>query len=334
MSMERWTIGIVGATWSLALPRMQPASGGPGPFRVGVADPAREPDFLVHFGDVTEPMETRVPRARRVIVITEPPGVLTYESGFLDQFGIVITPFPLGRFGGRIIQSQPGLAWFYGCTFGANQPTVMRYSFEELLAMPPPPKTNAISAVLSRKVLAPLHVARVKCVEAVAARFPGHVRIFGSGFEPVADKAEAIDPYRFHFSLENTRGTLYWSEKIADAYLGWAMPVYDGCTTITDSFPAASLARIDVNDPEEAIRCVGELLEAGEKAVSIDAMAEARRRLLTEHSAPAMLQRALAPFAADVMALSKEPPVTLRPNAAFSLRGRLKSVLRKIRGGA
>ena len=326
------TIGIVGGVWKDALRSMQPETVD-APLVVAAADDLANPDFLVFYSDFLAPYETAVPRERRIAVITEPPGILSYRPGFLAQFGTVISPFTHPGYGGRLIRSQPGLPWFYGCTFGKGRKPAWRYTFEELGALPRPEKINAISAVLSRKAQAPLHVARVRCAEELARRFPDNVRIFGSGFDPVDDKADAIDPYRFHLALENTRDPFYWSEKIADAYLGWAMPIYEGCTTIAASFPEASFARIDVNDVEGAVRIVGGLLEAGEKAVSVDALAAARHRLLHEHSLPALLRRTVWQLVAEAPPKAGRAEI-LRPNSAFSLKGRFRTLIRRIKGGA
>jgi hypothetical protein len=332
MSSAPVSIALHGPDWAAALRSMQPAK--PATASSSLVCAASEigtPDFLAFYGDVAGAVETAVPRERRIIVISEPPGILRYQPGFLNQFGIAVSPFALPGFRGHVMVSQPGIPWFYGCTFGKGRTPAWRYTFEQLEAMPMPAKINAVSAVLSRKNQAPLHVARVKCAEALARRFPGNVRIFGSGFDPIDDKADVIDPYRFHLALENTRDPVYWSEKIADAFLGWAMPVYEGCTRIEDSFPESSLARIDVTEPEAAIRILGDLLERGERATSQDALTEARRRLLHEHALPCVLKRAVAPLIAGGLTLRTQARETLQPNAKFSFKGRMRGLVRALR---
>jgi hypothetical protein len=334
MSGKPAILGLVGPVWSQALKSMQPAVT-PDDARVLVraADDVENPEFLAFYGDVAVPFATRVPRERRIIVISEPPAIVRYRPGFLAQFGTAVTPFDLPGFSGNLVRSQPAIPWFYGCTFGKGREPAWRYTFEELEALTPPPKINAISAVLSKKNQAPLHVARVTCAEELVRRFPENIRLFGSGFDPIDDKAEAIDPYRFHLALENTRDPYYWSEKIADAYLGWAMPVYEGCTGIANSFPEASFARIDVHDIPAAVRTVGALLEAGEKAVPMPALIEARARLLHEHALPAVLRRAAEPLLGEVSTRTASQSGILRPNSAFSLRGRMRSLVRRFRAG-
>ena len=104
-------------------------------------------DWLVVFDDVGPDFVTSVPRERRISVITEPPGFKTYWPKFLDQFGIVVTPFETLRISGTRILSQPGVGWFYGRDFSKpNQPRA--FDYQMLLAMKPPPKVAKLSAVL------------------------------------------------------------------------------------------------------------------------------------------------------------------------------------------
>lgn len=323
-------IGVVGPDWAAALPSMQPEASDAG-FVVRAASEVEHPDFLAFFGDVSGNFETTLPVERRIIVISEPPGILRYRPGFLAQFGITISPFDQPEFSGHFVRSHPAIPWFYGCTFGKGRKPAWRYSFEELVNLPPPPKLNVVSAVLSKKRITPLHAARLKCAEKIAYAFPENVRIFGSGFDPVDDKADAIDPYRFHLALENTRHPDYWSEKIADAWLGWALPIYDGCPNIGTYFPENALAKIDVTDPQAAVRIVGDLLEAGERAVSMEALKVARVMLLHEQSLPAVLTRAVDLFLHRPLSATVKPE-TLYPNAHFSPVSRIKSVIRAMVG--
>lgn len=324
-------IGVVGPDWAAALPSMQPGTSETN-LIVRAANEVDNPDFLAFFGDAGGSFETTLPVERRIIVISEPPGILRYQPGFLAQFGIVISPFDQPGFTGHFVRSHPAIPWFYGCTFGKGRKPVWRYSFEELVNLQPPPKLNVVSAVLSKKRITPLHAARLKCAEKIARAFPENVRIFGSGFDPVDDKADAIDPYRFHLALENTRHPDYWSEKIADAWLGWAMPIYDGCPNVGHYFPEGAFSRIDVMDSQAAIRLVGGLLDRGEAAVSRDALAEARARLLHQQSLPAVLVRAVDQGRTAATARLLKRPEVLRANARFTVLGRAKGLIRTLSG--
>jgi hypothetical protein len=40
--------------------------------------------------------------------------------------------------------------------------------------------------------------------------------------------------------LENSQSPHYWTEKLTDAYLGWAFPLYVGCPNVGDYFAKES----------------------------------------------------------------------------------------------
>ena len=44
----------------------------------------------------------------------------------------------------------------------------------------------------------------------------------------------------------------YWTEKLADAYLGYALPVVSGPNNLAEWFPEESFVPIDIDDPARA----------------------------------------------------------------------------------
>ena len=68
--------------------------------------------------------------------------------------------------------------------------------------------------------------------------------------EPAIADLEAIADY---IALENSSHAHYWSEKLADTYLGWSFPFYWGCPNTSDYFPEQSLCQIDRDDLARAI---------------------------------------------------------------------------------
>jgi Glycosyltransferase family 10 (fucosyltransferase) C-term len=321
-------LALVGPNWSEALRALDlMADADAGESTVMALESGQPADALAFFADAPAGFETDLPVERRLIVISEPPGILRYAPKFLDQFGVALSPVPLPGFTGRLIRSQPGVPWFYGCRFRQEGPPFWRFTAADLLARPRPAKSDMISVVLSKKTMTPLHAARLACVEALARAFPDNLRIYGSGFTPIDDKAVVIDSARFHLALENTRHPDYWTEKIADAYLGWAMPIYDGAPNIAEYFPETSLARINVEDIPGAIRIVGALLERGEAAVDLAALALARERLLKEHALPALLRRAVRDLGLSREGARLSQPVAIHPNRHFSWRNRLRRVI-------
>ena len=52
----------------------------------------------------------------------------------------------------------------------------------------------------------------------------------------------------------------YWTEKLGDAFLGFALPIYYGCPNIFDYFSADSLRIIDADNFDQSIAVLEELI--------------------------------------------------------------------------
>ncbi len=113
------------------------------------------------------------------------------------------------------MRSHAALPWLYG-----------HETVADLTQQRPAAKRNAVSVVITRKTKTPLHRARLQFVEQLQRRLGDRLHVYGRGFQEVGDKREAIDPFKYHLALENNDQEHFWTEKIADAYLGWALPLY------------------------------------------------------------------------------------------------------------
>ena len=50
--------------------------------------------------------------------------------------------------------------------------------------------------------------------------FKDKIDFFGFGIKDLKNKKDAIDPYLFSIAIENSKHDNYWTEKIADVFLG------------------------------------------------------------------------------------------------------------------
>src|SRR5437667_94736 len=80
--------------------------------------------------------------------------------------------------------------------------------------------------------------------------------VSGRGIRAIEDKADGILPYRYHVALENSQFPDYWTEKLADAFLGFAHPLYWGCPNLERYFPAQSFTALNIHDPAQAIAAI------------------------------------------------------------------------------
>lgn len=260
---------------------------------------ARDYDWLVVYEELPPKRAERLsrgeellacPRDHTLLVTTEPSAIKTYGNAFTAQFGWVLTsqePWALRH--SRRIYSQPALRWFYGV--GAAH----EVDYDALAARTPPAKTRTISTVCSHKRQThTLHRTRFDFTARLKAAIP-ELELFGRGMRDMDDKAEALDPFRYHVVIENHVAPHHWTEKLSDAFLGFALPLYHGCPNAADYFPAGSFIPININHPEAAIETIRRSIRDGEYEHRLPAIIEARRRVMEEYNLFAVLAREITP---------------------------------------
>ena len=107
--------------------------------------------------------------------------------------------------------------------------------------------------------------------------------LFGKGFTPIDDKFDAIYPYKYSIAFENYSCNDYWTEKIADCFLSWTMPVYYGCSNILDYFPSKSFIAINPLEPKATIETIKKAIAEDWWSKNLNAIAEARELILNEY---------------------------------------------------
>lgn len=243
-------------------------------------------DWLVIIDDIAKLVPSRVehlkcPKENTILVTTEPSSIARYGEAFARQFHYLITNQEATVLPhANALRSQTGNIWFYG------------KSYDEILGDTTPQKTKKISTVCSDKqqghTMHRLRYAFTKKMEASISE----LERFGKGFKWVERKADALDPYEFHVAIENHIGKDVWTEKLADAFLGWCIPIYCGCPNVYDYFPEESIIAIDIHDMEGSIAKIKEIIaKEGEYERRFEALKEARRRVLEEYNLLAMIDK-------------------------------------------
>ena len=225
------------------------------------------------------------PGSNTLLVTYEPSNVKVYGREYTSQFGHVLTsqeewalPHP------HRIYSQPALNWYYGVSPGRI------INWQELKALKPD-KPRLISTVCaSKQHETKVHVQRNRLIEMLKPRLP-ELEIFGRGVRPVDDKAEAIDEFKYHIAVENFIGRHHWTEKLSDCFLGFALPIYAGCTNTEDYFPEESFMQIDITNTEESVDIINKEIRDNTYESRFPAILEARRRVLEEYNFFAVVAR-------------------------------------------
>jgi hypothetical protein len=184
----------------------------------------------------------------------------------------------------KYVRSYPMLPW------------AVDLSYDELVSAPVPDKTRAVSWVSSRLALLPGHHRRNALREFLIRQQPESVDIFGRGVSYIENKWDALAPYRYSLAIENSSSRDYWTEKVADCFLSWTLPLYDGCLNLEDYFDPASFIRIDASDHAATLRRIQQLRRSDEWERRMPAIAEARRRVLNEYQLFPAFARAIRTY--------------------------------------
>jgi hypothetical protein len=209
--------------------------------------------WIIYCG--SRPLDSMVCAPENTLFIAgEPPAKKIYRACYYAQFHHVIStrkddPHSL------VTATALGLPWHVGL-----KNNNYLYGYDELKALRPRSKQNKISVVCSSLRSTAGQRERLEFLDFLKRRLGDRIVHFGRGFTSIDDKMEAIAPYRFHLVLENSRSPHYWTEKLADAYLGWAFPLYLGCPNLHVYFPENSFARISPENPEETVAMIEKLL--------------------------------------------------------------------------
>lgn len=247
-----------------------------------------EYDWLVVYDDLPRNRnseELACPPQNTLLLTGEPSSITYYGKSFLKQFGQVLTSQePRALKHPNAIRRQAGLLWYYG---GSDK----RGTFDSLAAARPPQKHRMLSTVCSTKAMRhTLHSLRLHFTKRLIEELP-ELDVFGYGMGYLNNKADAIDPYRYHLVIENHSCPHHWTEKLADAYLGYSLPIYFGCTNLDEYFPPESYIMLDIRDFPQALKTLKELLASNEYEKRLPAIIEARRRILEEYATFPLLAR-------------------------------------------
>ena len=211
----------------------------------------------------------------------EPSSITNYGQHYLLQFAHLLTsqesefaPHP------SRIYSQPGLPWFYGRSTSGGK----SIGFDEISKISHMDKSYDISTVCSKKrTLHTKHRLRYKFTKKLKQKIPS-MKVFGYDSCRIDDKSKALDDYKFHVAIENHFAPHHWTEKLADSYLGFCVPIYAGCTNISDYFPPESYLTLNTSDIDESLLMIEESINSDFYDKALPLLKECRTKVLNEYN--------------------------------------------------
>jgi hypothetical protein len=235
--------------------------------------PVHECDYLVMLNNrKLDPVTAHCPPENVWAVMQEP-----YITGLYDWLIEGHEPYarvythdaPSGA--PKYVPSQPAMPWEVGLTY------------DELIAAEVPHKTAGVSWIASNLTFLPGHRLRTALRHALQTPQAPPVDLFGRGIRWLPRKWDALAPYRYSLAIENSSGPHLWTEKIADCFLSWTVPLYYGCTNLENYFPEESFIRVDAARPDSILHRIRELLTTDEWERRLPALEKARRLVLEKY---------------------------------------------------
>lgn len=238
--------------------------------------PVAECDYAVILNYVSQPVIVTCPPENVWAVLQEPP-IAEYQPLHRGTHGVrrVFTQ-DTSLAGAQYVHSQGALPWH------------VERDYDFLKNCRAPEKPRSLSWITSNVTVHQGHRDRMAFLKQVRGRV--EFDLWGKGFAPINDKWDGLESYRYALAVENYSGPHYWTEKIADCFLSWTMPIYYGCTNLEDYFPKESFVRIDIHDPH-ALETIREVTNSDRWRSQRDAIAKARELVLDRYQ--------LFPFLAD-----------------------------------
>lgn len=239
-------------------------------------------DLLIVYEEIVKCIKVKCKVGGVLFISGEPPMSRVYSSRFLKQFDHLITSHAKIKHSNNHIMQQ-ALDWHYGFDYIKKE---YNSNFKKIENLSPNLKTKNISVISSGKKMMPGHKKRYKFLKKLKKDFANEIDFYGKDSIPVADKAEAINHYRFHICIENSFINDYWTEKIADPILGFSVPIYCGCKNIQKYFNEKSIIRIDLSNYADAKEKINKIIANPDKVYvkHLESLREDRNKLLHKYN--------------------------------------------------
>ncbi len=254
-----------------------------------------ECDWWVVLENLPKEETTRCPKENTVLVMGETAETKIYNPKFLNQFGKIITcqrniPHP------NPIYYEQGQSWMVGhmgSKSGIDPKDFHKHfiPYDALKAITHFKKNKLLSVFSSGKNRTAGQIRRLAFIELLKKRFGAGVDVFGVNEVFVKDKWDGIAEYKYHLVLENSVCDDYFTEKLSDAFLGGAYPIYYGCPNIYDYFSKDALTTIDIAKPEEAFEIIERTIKNDTYEKNNNAIMDARNLILDKYNIFAVLAR-------------------------------------------
>ena len=262
-------------------------------------------DYWFVLDNLLEPEMSVCAPENTVLITGEPPEIKDYNPNFTEQFNTVITCHPDIK-AKNLILYQQGIPWHIG--YNRENETPVKYYQD--LKKETPQKEKLISVITSDKSRIKGHKKRYEFVMKLKEHFGEKLDLYGRGINPVSDKYDAIAPYKYHIAIENCSINDYWTEKLADSFLGNAYPIYYGCKNLEKYFPPESYSIIDIDDFDKSVAMIENVINQNLYEKNNQYLIEAKNLVLDKYNVFNLIYEYILN---DKKTYSKKKKITLYP---------------------
>lgn len=217
-------------------------------------------DVVVIYENIKESYELCYKSGGLFFISGEPPIVKVYSQAFINLFDHVISAHTLKHPCNH--RDQQALPWYFGYNFRTGSSS---FDYKQIELMEVPEKKKKISFITSSRKFLPGHKKRLAWMNKLREEFGDQIDFYGKGIKTVDDKAIALSSYEFSICIENSYEYDYWTEKIADSFLAYTVPIYSGCKNINTYFPENSIVPLDIDDTAASLSKIGEILQNSDR---------------------------------------------------------------------
>lgn len=277
-------------------------------------EPIQPFDYLIILNDPPTRLEVRCSPEKVWTLAQEPPTSFFRFWHINPSHSFKILTSDAKRSGSQYVHSHPAMPWH------------INKDYDFLLACDIPQKTRQLSWITSNTRLIAGHRTRMTFLQKIEGEIT--FDLFGRGFKPIEDKWDGLAPYRYSLAIENFSNAYYWTEKIADCFLAWTMPIYYGCSKITDYFPSEAMIQIDIT-ASDVVDQIKSVLAEDPWPRRLEAIAYARELVLKRYQLFPFLVDQIRHFESTSGYPSSPQLITLSPRPLFYEYQSFKQILKK-----
>lgn len=237
-------------------------------------EPVERCDLFIALNPPNKDIRVHCPRGNKWLFTGESP--IEQYRWHIDSFKYFDKVFTFwdDSVASNIVHDQTSLPWHIG------------RSYDELIELSymkaAPYKRDGVSWVTSNATHKEGHKLRMALKDYLLQN-DFKFDLFGRGFDPIEDKFDGIYPYKYSIAVENYSCNDYWTEKIADCFLSWTVPIYWGAKNILSYFPEKSIIKINPNNLQESFEIIKRAVDEDYFSSNIEAIAEARDLVLNKY---------------------------------------------------